>query len=70
MEKTAIEKKFHELQDYYLQESEVCMAELLATLEVPTGMTFEEAFGMYIALMKWSDGDKFYTIKEEERIEL
>lgn len=64
------EEIFKKLQDYYLDESEVCMAELLADTAVPEGMTFGQAMEMYVALMKWSDGDEFYVIKEGERIEL
>ena len=54
----------------YCNDSEVCMAEFLADKEVPAGMTFEEAFEMYIECMKRAEGDRFYTIKEDETIEL
>ena len=61
---------FQSLKDKYLDESEVCMAEMLADEKVPSGMTFEEAFKMYVSLLGWSDGDKFYVVKENETIEL
>ena len=51
-------------------DSEVCMAELLADSEVPNCVSFETAFEIYIEMMKWAEGDKFYTIKEDEEIEL
>lgn len=54
----------------YCRESEVCMAEFLASKEVLPGMTFEEAFEVYVECMKLIEGDRFYTIKEEETIEL
>jgi len=54
----------------YEENSEVVMAEYLADKKVPWGLTFEDAFEMYIELMKRVEGDEFYTIKEGEKIEL
>ena len=53
----------------YHAESEVCMAEFLAS-EFPKALSFEEAFEVYILCMKRVEGDKFFTIKEGEQIEL
>ena len=55
--------------DKYYKESEVCMAEFLAQ-EFPKGLTYEEAFEVYILCMKTVEGDKFYAIKEKDKIEL
>ena len=55
--------------DKWRVDSEVCMAEFLAS-EFPKALSFEEAFEVYILCMKWVEGDKFYTIKENEKIEL
>ena len=54
----------------YREESEVCVAEFLAWKEVPAGMTFEEAFETYIKVMKSVEKDKFYTVKDDETLEL
>ena len=54
----------------YIENSEVCMAEYLASKEVPQGMTFEEVFNTYINCMKEVEGDKFFVEKEGEMIEL
>ena len=54
----------------YIENSEVCMAEYLASEEVPQGMTFEKAFYTYINCMKQVEGDKFFVKKEGEMIEL
>ena len=51
----------------------VCMAEFLASEPIPEGpitYTFEDIFEIYIRLMKDINGDRFYTIKEGELIEL
>jgi len=51
--------------------SNVCMAEFLADKLTPIdALTFEEVFEIYIRLMKEANGDRFYTIKEGELIEL
>ena len=52
------------------EDSEVCMAETLASEVVPAGTTYEEAFEIYIEAMKRVEGDTFYTIKDGEKIEL
>ena len=54
----------------YIENSEVCMAEYLASEKVPQGMTFEEVFNIYINCMKQVEGDKFFVEKEGEMIEL
>ena len=48
----------------YIENSEVCMAEYLASKEVPQGITFEDAFNTYINCMKQVEGDKFFVKKE------
>ena len=48
----------------------VCMAEYLASEYVPANLTYEDAFEVYITMMKTIEGDQFYTIKEGETIEL
>ena len=59
----------HLLDDYQMN-SEVCLAEYLANVPVAPGMTYEQAFNTYIRLMKRVEGDRFYTVKEGETIEL
>jgi len=54
----------------YIKNSDVVMAEYLASKKVPHGLTFEDAFEIYIELMKQANGDEFYTIKEGEIIDL
>lgn len=46
--------------------SEVCMAEYLASKEVPQGLTFEEAFNIYINCMKQVEGDRFFVKRAGE----
>ena len=53
----------------YRTESDVCMAEFLAS-EFPKSLSFEEAFEVYVYCMKTVEGDEFFTIKEGEKIEL
>lgn len=48
----------------------VCMAELLAWEEVPAHTTWEDAFEIYVEMMKLMEEDQFYVIKEGETIEL
>ena len=50
-------------------ENGVCMAEFLAS-EFPKGLSYEEAFQVYVECMKTVEGDEFYTIKEGETIAL
>lgn len=50
----------------YIENSEVCMAEYLASKEVPQGITFEEAFYIYIKCMKQVEGDKFFVKRAGE----
>lgn len=46
--------------------SDVCIAELLADLEVPEGMTYEEAFGIYVKMLSEIEGDAFYRHVEND----
>ena len=62
--------KFQKLYNTYLEESDVCMAEFLASEIVPLDTSFEEAFRLYIDSMKKAEGDRFWTQKENETIEL
>lgn len=48
----------------------VCMAEYLASERVNPNLTYEDAFEVYVHMMKTIEGDEFYTIKEGETIEL
>ena len=61
---------FDGLVDDYRKNSEVCLAEYLASAPVAGGMTYEQAFDLYIKAMKEVEGDRFYVIKEKETIEL
>lgn len=49
-----------------IENSEVCMAEYLASKEVPQGLTFEEAFNIYINCMKQVEGDRFFVKRAGE----
>lgn len=69
MAKNLKEQRIAELLNTY-KDSEVCMAETLASEIVPAGTTYEEAFEIYIETMKRVEGDSFYTIKDGEKIEL
>ena len=63
------EKLVNDIIDIYA-DNDLCMAEILADETVPDGLTYEEAFEVYIEAMKRADGDEFYTIKEGEKYEL
>ena len=65
-----LEKFYHELIEDYAFNSDVCMAEYLASTTTPPDITFEEAFLVYVRAMKEANGDGFFTIKEGEKIEL
>ena len=54
----------------YITDSEVVMGEFLASEKVQRGLTYEQAFEIYISCMKIVEEDKFYTIKEDKTIEL
>ena len=49
--------------------SDVCMGELLADIEVPAGMTFEDAFLLYVKIMNNVEQDRFFRIAEEDLLE-
>lgn len=48
----------------YINESDVCMAKLLANEPVPQGMSFEDAFLVYVECMKHIDKDRFTVTRE------
>lgn len=52
------------------RDSDVCAAEFLAGETVPLGMTYEESFEIYVAMMKKIEWDEFYVIKEGQTIQL
>ena len=54
----------------YAEKSEVVMAEYLAWRKVPEGLSYEDAFELYIAAMKQANGDRFFAIKGRKKIEL
>ena len=67
--KNIVKETAQKLVDKYYAESEVCMAEFLAS-EFPKSLSYEEAFEVYILCMKMVEGDEFYTIKEGIKEEL
>lgn len=69
-ETTAADRLLSALQKEYEQDSDVCAAEFLAGKAVPAGVSFEEAFQAYIAMMKTIEGDRFVQIREKEIVEL
>ena len=69
MAKNIVKETAKNLIDKYYKESGVCMAEFLAS-EFPKGLSYEEAFEVYILCMKMVEGDEFYTIKEGIKEEL
>lgn len=48
--------------DYRFQD--VCAAEFLAGEKVPEGMTFEQAFELYVEVMKTVEGDRFAVTRK------
>lgn len=58
------------LLDAYRNDNDLCCAEFLATEKVPEGMSFEQAFQLYISMMKTVEGDRFLQIREKEIITL
>ena len=59
-----------QLLETYKNDSDVCAAEFLAARTVPPGVTFEQAFQAYIAVMKTVEDDRFVQIRENETVEL
>ena len=49
----------------YRNDSEVCMAEFLAS-EFPKNLSFAEAFEVYVTCMQIVEGDKFYWGDKEK----
>lgn len=64
MDKITLEKVIEEYHD-----NDICIYELLAAIPAD-GLTLEEAFELYISAMKTIEGDQFFRIAEEEKIEL
>ena len=66
-----MKKKLEYLKSEY-HKCDVCMGEMLASTKA-SGLSIEDAFYMYIALMEWAEGDEFYIKRIEEgmkRIEI
>jgi len=59
MEKARIQEEISRIRDEY-KANDICIAELLADITVPQGLTYEEAFSIYISSRKWADGDLFF----------
>ena len=51
------------------KEDDICMGEFLASVPAD-GYSLEEAFELYISIMKRIEGDQFFKIAEGETIEL
>lgn len=70
MHKENIQTLVGQIQKDFVNNSEVCMAEYLAQFGIPIGedITIADAFQMYIHLMKWAEGDKFYRGIEGDAI--
>lgn len=50
-------------------DNDICMSELLASISAD-GLSIEDAFELYIQAMKWSDGDRFLVVSDDEQKEL
>lgn len=65
--------KYKDLENYMkkvYKDNDLCMNEILASTSA-NGLSIEEAFDLYIELMGWSDGDKFYIkYGTDENLEL
>lgn len=48
----------------YVANSDVVIAEYLASKRVPAGTSYEEAFKIYVECMKRANGDRFFVMKE------
>ena len=48
----------------YVNQGDVCAAEYLAWRKVPEGLSFEDAFHVYVEVMKRVEGDVFRVTKE------
>lgn len=53
----------------YDKESGVCMGELLGKMRVPSNVSFEEAFYIYMGCMYAIEGHEFYGIVKEDKKE-
>lgn len=56
------------LKNEYIENSDVCMYDFLATEGVPAdlGLTYEDVVEIYAELMNWSDGDMMYRENKED----
>lgn len=57
---TKVEQKIYE--GYH--NSDVCVAEYLATTPVPKGLTFEDAFLLYVKFLTGIECDRFFRLCE------
>lgn len=55
-----LREKLEHVKKVYVEESDVCMSELLGSMQAD-GLSIEEAFYLYISAMVWSDGDAFFV---------
>lgn len=65
MDKQELNHVISKIRDEFWDE-DVSMSDFLATTEVPAGMTFEDAFEVYIKARKWADHDHFYIHRGDE----
>lgn len=59
------EKEIKRILDIYNKE-DICIADLLANIEVPKRISYEQAFEIYIQLLKMIEKDNFYRIVDNE----
>lgn len=59
------EKEIKRILDIYNKE-DICIADLLADVKVPKGISYEQAFEIYIQLLKMIEKDNFYRIADNE----
>lgn len=59
------EKEIKRILDIYNRE-DICIADLLANIKVPKGISYEQAFEIYIQLLKMIENDNFYRIADNE----
>lgn len=59
------DKEIKRILDIYNRE-DICIADLLANIKVPKGTSYEQAFEIYIQLLKMIENDNFYRIADNE----
>lgn len=59
------EKEIKRILDIYNRE-DICIADLLANIKVPKETSYEQAFEIYIQLLKMIENDNFYRIADNE----